>query len=157
MKTIAASILCLVAFAAPALAAAPKEAMPDWGTVLPKANLDNGRQIIGQCAQCHDVTSTKYNQFGPPLWGVVNRPRATAPGFQYSPAMKSDHAPWTFDRLFVYLRSPQATVPGTPMSFPGVRNAQSRINVIAFLRTQSDDPVPLPEPAPAVTKKPVKK
>jgi cytochrome c len=150
MKMIAAALTTVLALlAAPAFAATPpKEAMPDWGTALPKANLQSGQQIAGQCAQCHDITSTKYNQFGPPLWNVVMRPRATAPGFKYSPPMASDHSPWSYDRLFVYLRSPQIVVPGTPMTFPGVRNAQNRINIIAYLRTLADTPAPIPPPAP---------
>ena len=79
-------------------------------------------------------------------WSAV--PRATHAGFSYSSAMTADHAPWTFDELFKFLKSPQAMVPGTKMSFAGLRSAQDRINLIAYLRTQSDSPVPIPPPAP---------
>jgi cytochrome c len=63
--------------------------------------------------------------------------------------MTSSHAPWTFEELFKYLKSPQAVVPGTKMSFAGLPSAQDRINLIAWLRTQSDSPAPIPPPAPA--------
>jgi len=63
--------------------------------------------------------------------------------------MASDHAPWTYELLFKYLKSPQAMVPGTKMSFAGLRSADDRINLFAFLRTQEDTPAPIPAPAPA--------
>ena len=66
--------------------------------------------------------------------------------------MSSSHAPWTFETLFKYLKSPQGMVPGTKMSFAGLPSAQDRINLIAWLRTQSDSPMPIPSPAPAKPK-----
>jgi len=78
---------------------------------------------------------------------VVGRARATHEGFSYSGAMSADHSPWTFDKLFKFLKSPAAMVPGTKMSFAGLRSPQDRINLLAWLRTQSDSPVPIPPPA----------
>ena len=131
-------------------AAAPaQEAIPDWGTVLPKADASAGQQVSSRCEQCHDLSKAKTIKIGPPLWGVVGRPRATVAGFDYSSAMNSNHDPWTFDKLFVYLKSPATMVPGTKMSFAGLRSAQDRINLLAYLRTQSDNPAPIPAPAPA--------
>lgn len=150
MKSIAAAILSLSALCAGAALAAPaREAMPDWGTVLPAADVAAGKTAAVRCLSCHDTSDQKINQFGPPLWNVVNRPRATAPAFPYSDAMKASHAPWSYDLLFAYLKDPQAMVHGTPMSFAGFRNAKQRINVIAYLRTLSDNPAPLPPPLAA--------
>ncbi len=135
--------------AAPGAPAAPKEeVMPDWGTVLPAANVAAGQQIAQRCTQCHDLTSAKANKIGPPLWGVVDRQRATMPGFSYSSAMKSSEEPWTYDHLFRYLKAPAVVVPGTKMSFAGLRSAEDRINLLAFLRTNADTPAPIPAPAP---------
>ena len=129
-------------------AAAPaEEAVPDWGSVLPAADLAAGQNVSRRCEQCHDISKGGANKIGPNLWGVVGRPRATHPGFSYSGAMMASHAPWTFDDLFRYLKSPQSMVPGTKMSFAGLRGAQDRINLIAWLRTQNDNPVPIPPPA----------
>jgi cytochrome c len=130
-------------FAAPA----PK-AMPVWSGALASADLKDGRREAYKCQSCHDLTASKMNMIGPPLWGVVDRPRAKAPGFRYSAAMKARTDPWTYDRLFTYLKNPQADVPGTTMSFPGIANAKARVNLIAWLRTQSENPVPIPA-APA--------
>ncbi len=128
---------------------AAEEALPDWGTVLPKADTAAGQQTAGVCAQCHDWSKGGPDKIGPNLWGVVGRARASKAGFDYSSAMKANHDPWTFDKLFVYLKSPSSMVPGTKMTFAGLRSATQRENLIAFLRTQSDSPLPIPAPAPA--------
>jgi cytochrome c len=126
-----------------------EETLPDWGTVLPKADAAGGKAISARCEQCHDITKGGPNKIGPELWGIVGRQRAEEAGFSYSSAMSSDHNVWTLDKLFRYLKSPQAVVPGTKMNFAGLRSADDRINLIAFLRTQSDSPVAIPAPAPA--------
>lgn len=129
-------------------AAPAEEPLPDWGTVLPTADTAGGQKISARCEQCHDLSKGGPNKIGPNLWGVVGRPRAEHPGFSYSGAMSASHDPWTFDNLFKFLKSPAAYVPGTKMSFAGLRSAQDRINLIAWLRTQSDSPVPIPAPSP---------
>jgi cytochrome c len=130
-------------------AAPVAEALPDWGTVLPAASVSSGQSISGRCQQCHDLTKGGPNKIGPNLWGIVGRARASLASFSYSSAMLANHDPWTFDKLFVYLKLPAAMVPGTKMSFAGLTNAQDRINLIAYLRTLSDSPMPIPAPAPA--------
>jgi len=126
-----------------------EEPLPDFGTVLAKADVAKGQQVAGRCQQCHDLAKGGPDKIGPDLWGVVGRPRASRPGFSYSAAMTKSHAPWTFEELFKYLKSPQSVVPGTKMSFAGLPSAQDRINLIAWLRTQSGSPAPIPPPAPA--------
>ena len=128
-------------------AAPAEEALPDFGTVLPTADAAAGQKISSRCEQCHDLSKGGPNKIGPNLWGVVGRARATHEGFSYSGAMSADHAPWTLDKLFKFLKSPAAFVPGTKMSFAGLRSPQDRINLLAWLRTQSDSPVPIPPPA----------
>jgi cytochrome c len=125
-----------------------EETLPDWGTVLPAADVAAGKTISARCEQCHDTSAAKTNKIGPPLYGVVGRPRASIASFAYSSAMKSKGGSWTFDELFKYLKSPGAYVPGTKMSFAGLSRAQDRINLIAFLRTNTDSPVAIPAPAP---------
>jgi cytochrome c len=134
----------------PAGAAAPvEEKMPDWGTVLASADVANGKTISVKCEQCHDTSAAKTNKIGPALYGVVGRARATVAGFDYSSAMKGKGGSWTFDELFKFTKSPQSFIPGTKMSFAGLSRAKDRIDLIAFLRTNSDSPVAIPAPAPA--------
>ena len=121
------------------------EPLPDFAAVLPTANVDHGKEVAGRCLQCHDESKGGPNKIGPNLWGVVDRQRATHPGFSYSSAMSASHDPWTYDKLFVFLKAPQATVPGTKMSFAGLRSSQDRVDLLAYLRTLNDTPAPLPE------------
>ncbi|MBS0470329.1 MAG: cytochrome c family protein [Proteobacteria bacterium] len=130
-------------------AAPVEEPLPDFGTVLASADVGAGKAISTKCEQCHDLTKGGPNRIGPNLWGLVDRPRAEHPGFSYSSAMSADHGPWTYDKLFRFLKSPQVDIPGTKMTFAGLRSAQDRINLLAYLRTQADTPAPIPAPAPA--------
>ena len=125
-----------------------QEAVPDFGTVLPKADMAAGQQVAQRCAQCHDWSKGGPDKIGPNLWSVIDRARGSKPGYAYSSAMSSAHDPWTFEKLFVYLKSPASLVPGTKMAFAGLRSTQDRINLLAYLRTQSDSPVPIPPPSP---------
>lgn len=131
-------------------AAAPvEEALPDWGTVLAKADAAAGKATSAKCEACHDLTSAKTVKIGPPLFGVVDRARASIAGFSYSAAMKGKGGSWSYDELFKFLKSPGAYIPGTKMSFAGVSKTDDRINLIAFLRTNADAPAPIPAPKPA--------
>jgi cytochrome c len=125
------------------------EAVPDFGTVLPAASVSEGQKVAARCQQCHNLEKGGPNQIGPNLWGIVGRARASIASFSYSSAMSSSHDPWTFEKLFAYLKSPQAVVPGTKMAFGGLKSADDRINLIAYLRTLSDSPVAIPAPEPA--------
>jgi cytochrome c len=131
-------------------AAAPvEEALPDWGTVLAKADAAQGKATSAKCEACHDTTSAKTIKIGPPLFGVVDRPRASIAGFSYSAGMKAKGGSWTYDELFKFLKSPGAYINGTKMSFAGLSRAEDRINLIAFLRTNADSPAAIPAPKPA--------
>ena len=130
-------------------AAAPaEEAMPDWGTVLANADVAGRQDDLRQVRQCHDLSKGGPNKIGPNLFGVVDRPRASHAGFSYSGAMKGKGGNWTYDELFKFLKSPGAYIPGTKMSFAGLRSDKDRINLIAFLRTNADAPAAIPAPAP---------
>jgi cytochrome c len=131
-------------------ASAPvEEALPDWGTVLAKADVAAGKATSAKCEACHDTSSAKTIKIGPPLFGVVERPRASIAGFSYSGEFKTHPGIWTYDELFKFLKSPGAYFPGTKMSFAGISKADDRINLIAFLHSNADAPAPIPAPKPA--------
>ena len=54
---------------------------------------------------------------------------------------------WDYDHLNHFLASPKGFIKGTAMGFAGVKKDGERANLIAYLRTLSDSPVPLPEAA----------
>lgn len=98
------------------------------------------------CVSCHTFDKGGANRVGPNLWGVVERPKGSVAGFGYSDAIKKQTGGWTFADLDRFLTSPKDMVPGTKMTFPGIADPAARANLIAFLRTQADAPVPLPAP-----------
>jgi len=107
---------------------------PDWGTVFPTADVAAGQAAFARCQACHTDSNGGPNGIGPNLWGVVGRPVASHAGFAYSDAMKA-HAgelpTWTLDGLYEFINAPQNVVAGTKMSFAGIRDSQTRINLIA--------------------------
>ncbi|MBI1211737.1 MAG: c-type cytochrome [Alphaproteobacteria bacterium] len=128
---------------------AAAEVKPDWGTVLPAADVAAGEKVHQRCLQCHDFSKGGPNKIGPNLYGIVGNKRAHEPSFSYSGAMKSAGGTWGYDELDAFLTSPRADIPGTKMTFAGLSRQQDRINLIAWLRTQSDSPLPIPAPKPA--------
>jgi cytochrome c len=130
-------------------AAAPvEETMPDWGTMLASADVAGGKATSTKCEQCHDLSKGGPNKIGPDLFGVVDRVRASHPGFSYSSAMKGKPGNWTYDELFKFIKAPGIDIPGTKMSFAGLRSEKDRINLIAYLRSNADAAAPIPAPAP---------
>jgi cytochrome c len=107
-----------------------------------------GETFAKRCAACHTFAAGGAAKVGPNLWNVVNRPVASMPDYKYSDAMvafsEGGAKTWTYDLLNVYLADPKGTVPGTKMVFPGVKKDEDRANVIAYLRTLSESPAPLP-------------
>jgi cytochrome c len=119
---------------------------------LQTADAKAGQNSAKKCLACHTFDQGGPNKVGPNLWGVVDRPIAAHEGYAYSDAMKQhavDDKTWTFEHLDEFLTDPRKVVDGTKMAFAGLKNPQERANVILFLHTLSDNPVPLPEPQTA--------
>ena len=123
---------------------------------LAKADPKKGEASVALCKVCHSFDKGAPSPIGPNLYGVVGRKIASLEGFNYSPAIKAKQSEgdWTFEHLDLWLTNPQAFASGTTMAFPGLPDLHTRADVIAFLRTKSDSPVPLPEAAPAAAPAP---
>lgn len=117
--------------------------------LLASASAERGAKDVRVCEACHDFTKGGPNKVGPNLYGIVDRPRASHPGFNYTASMKAKGGNWTFDELNHFLKNPRGYIPGTAMSFAGLTRDTQRADVIAYLRTLSDNPVPLPKPEAA--------
>jgi cytochrome c len=114
-------------------------------TKLSTADAILGRKAFEiNCEKCHFAEPEKGRKVGPNLWGVVGRERASMPGIYYSDALKSWHGVWTYEDLNAFLWKPKVTVPGVLMEIAGVDDETERVNLIAYLRTLSDGPEPLP-------------
>jgi cytochrome c len=112
--------------------------------LLASATVERGEMDAKACMACHNFQKGGPNGIGPNLFGVVGRPRASAPGFTYSDAMKAKGGEWTIEDLNKFLTSPKEFVPGTKMTFPGFSRGSQRADVIAYLNSLSDNPKPLP-------------
>jgi cytochrome c len=88
---------------------------------------------FAQCAACHTVAPNQ-NRLGPSLYKVVGRPKASVPGFAYSPAMKAQKGVWSEAELNAYIANPRAKVPGTRMVYPGMSDPAKRARLIAWLK-----------------------
>ncbi len=132
--------------------AAAEKAVP-IADLLAKADPAKGEAVFKKCQACHSGEKGGPNKVGPDLWDVVDRPVGEHEGFAYSAGMKTfsngGAEKWTYDNLNHFLTSPKKFVAGTAMGFAGLPKDEDRANVIAFLRTLSDNPKPLP--APGVT------
>lgn len=95
-----------------------------------------GQRVFMQCRTCHAIEAG-VNRVGPSMHGIVGRQAGTMPGYTYSAANKNSGKTWDEATLFAYLENPRAYIPGTKMSFVGLRNPQQRVDVIAYLKTQS--------------------
>lgn len=121
------------------------------GETLASANPAKGAAVFDRCRVCHTVDEGGGTLVGPNLWGVVGRPVAHVEGFDYSEALRAYGGTWQVDRLNAFLEDPQAVVPGTRMTFAGVKTLAERANLIAFLNQQSGSPLPLDEAPGAST------
>ncbi len=112
--------------------------------LLAKADPAQGQALTKVCAACHGFDKGGAAKVGPNLYGVVGGPKASFAGFAYSDGMKAKGGAWSFDDLNAFLTSPKAFVSGTKMGFAGEPDAAKRAAIIAYLRSLSDSPVPLP-------------
>jgi cytochrome c len=133
--------------AEPAAAAPKQEALPPIAPLLAKADVATGESTAKKlCTSCHTFNEGGKAGVGPNLYGVVGGPHGHMQGFDYSAGMKAKTGAWTFDELNEWLHKPASYVPGTRMAFAGISNDQQRADVIAYLRSLSANPVPLPSP-----------
>src|SRR5262245_34408753 len=96
-----------------------------------------GEHVFVRCVVCHSAKAGE-NKIGPSLAGVFGRKSGSAPGYDYSPALKSAAITWDDQELDKYLTNPPADVHGTKMVI-SVPSAEDRQNVIAYLMTLKDN------------------
>jgi cytochrome c len=134
-------------------AAAAPEPPIDWGTELPKADVNAGKQVATKCQSCHNLDQGGPNMTGPNLFGVLGRAPASHPGFAYSDGMKAfagKQPVWDFEHIDEFVTAPQKYIDGTKMTFVGLKQRQDRINLLAYLHTLGSN-LPVPKPNPAAT------
>ena len=125
-----------------AAAAAPSEPIEK---LLQTASVEKGQAAAKVCTTCHTFEKNGPNRVGPILYGIVGDKKGEGRGgFNFSAAMKAKGGTWTFDDLNQFLINPKAFVPGTAMGFAGIQKDSQRADVIDYLDSLSEHPVPLP-------------
>ncbi len=116
----------------------------DFAQLLAAADLAEGERDAKICKACHNFEAGAGNKIGPDLHGVVGRDIASVEGFTYSSALQGKEGVWDYDKLNQFLTSPKEFAPGTKMTFVGLKKPEQRAAVIAYLRSITDNPPPLP-------------
>lgn len=100
-------------------------------------DVEAGRVAFGQCRSCHTVEAG-VNRVGPSLHGIVGRPVGHEAEYRYSTAMAAAGGVWDEQHLYDFLHKPREVVPGTKMTFVGIKDGQRRADLIAYLKTQAN-------------------
>jgi len=97
------------------------------------ADLSNGEAKFALCSTCHTLPAGAPNMTGPNLHGIFGRKAATAPNFNYSDALKATGWTWDAQHIDTWITDPKAALPGTKMTFAGLKDPKDRTDVIAYL------------------------
>jgi cytochrome c len=112
-------------------------AAPLSAAVHPAAAADPaaGKSVFQSiCSNCHTV-QPGANKIGPTLFGLVGRTTGSVPGYSYSAQNKAANLTWDAATLDKYLTAPRETIPGTKMTYGGLKDATKRADLIAYLET----------------------
>jgi cytochrome c len=118
---------------------------------LAAASAERGASAARKCQSCHNFGEGEGHKSGPVLWDTIGHPIAGHQGYSYSNALAEiggTGETWTFEHMDEWLSGPQTFAPGTKMSL-SVSNPEERADIIAYLQTLSNSPVPLPTPEAA--------
>lgn len=112
--------------------------------LLAAASVSDGQRLAGRCISCHTFDDGGAHRQGPNLYDIMGDDIATRSGFNYSAALTAVEGEWTWEKMSAFLEGPSAAVPGTTMSFAGLRRPEERANVLVYLNSLSANPLPLP-------------
>lgn len=126
---------------APAIAEVSDEEKHELLESLPApyntGDLANGKKVFAVCKSCHTLVPGGANMTGPNLHGMFGRKPGSAEGYKYSDVVKAAAFTWDADHLDQWLTSPKTFMPGTKMSFVGVKDAKDRVDLIAYLKVET--------------------
>ncbi|MDO8400493.1 MAG: cytochrome c family protein [Bradyrhizobium sp.] len=98
-----------------------------------------GEKSFNKCRACHQVGETAKNVVGPVLNGLFGRKSGMVAGYNYSDANKNSGITWDEAVFADYIKDPKAKIPGTKMTFAGIKNEQEIKDLTAFLKQFGND------------------
>ena len=110
--------------------------------LLASADAAKGLKAFKKCAACHKVDAGASGGVGPNLYGIVGKAMGAQDGFAYAKGLveaAASKGPWTYENLNAFLAKPKAFIPGTKMSFAGVKKEGDRANLLAYLKEISPE------------------
>ena len=90
---------------------------------------------FARCAVCHNAAKGAEAKIGPNLWGVYGTKAGELKGYAFSDALKASGLTWNDATLDQWIEGPMKMVPGTMMSFPGIKDPAKRAEIVAFLKS----------------------
>src|SRR5215831_16546196 len=96
-------------------------------------NPSKGRLAFGDCTECHTLAANGSQEKGPSLYSIVGRRAASGRNFAYSEALRNSNIVWDAPHLDQWIFNPHETLPGTSMTYIGIRNDVRRHDVLAYL------------------------
>jgi cytochrome c len=123
---------------------APAAAASALGALIAAADPGRGQKLAKKCTACHSFDKGGKNKIGPNLYGIVGGAKAAVEGYKYSAALAGLGGTWSFEELDAFLTKPKAFVKGTKMSFAGLKAAEDRAALLAFMLQFHDSPPALP-------------
>lgn len=100
---------------------------------------ENAHRIVARCLVCHEIAEGTGHKIGPNLWGVVGRPVASAPNFNYSEALLRRGGTWTPQTLDIFFTEKKQFEQGSHLAFRELRTREARAAVISWLKTKTSE------------------
>lgn len=114
-----------------------EEKVVDLATLMQNADLKKGKKLAKKCSSCHTFNKGGKAKVGPNLYNIIGRARGSVSGFSYSKAMKAKGGNWDLESINQFITKPKDYIPGTKMGFAGIKKAQYRANLIAYLEQET--------------------
>lgn len=120
----------------------------DIATLMESASIEKGKVAAKKCIACHSFERGGPNKVGPNLWNILGNKKAhLGESFNYSKPMLEKEGNWGYEELFQFFKSPRSYIKGTRMAFAGISKPQEIADILSYLRSMSDNPIPLPKKA----------
>ncbi len=99
--------------------------------------MERGAKLFKRCKSCHTLDDGGRNKVGPNLWNIWHSQAASREGFAYSKALIAADIVWNDETLNAYIKKPKDYVPGTRMTFIGIKKDQDRADLLLYLKAQT--------------------